>query len=322
MSAAAASNQLRQDAANPSLFFKEALVRVIGLNEEQIKKLSRQGVKSANDLCFRTEDELMEILPCTGENALVFTVKQRLIVFHRWVVKGTKVVNPRNFTEDVCRKLQLQYTVERNRTSPIKRVKLGESLPIVEIDVAQLRVTGILDIGGWSVGSFQSIPVIGDFETDFPESLYVRQEMLDIFHVFTKQIECQKELVFVGTTGVGKSVHVVLFSFYMAIKLNMRVQLLRRTERGYSLLNLDGRLNRYWKRIYVISFLDLDFQFTLCLDGFQLKEIVDNHGILARFTLLATSTQYKMSQAAYSIRDRCLVPFWSFLDLKAIGTAT
>jgi hypothetical protein len=49
--------------------------------------------------------------------------------------------------------------------------------------------------------------------------------MLDIFHVFTEQIACQKGLVFVGT-GVGKSVNVVLFAFYMAIKLKMRVQLL------------------------------------------------------------------------------------------------
>jgi hypothetical protein len=65
---------------------------------------------------------------------------------------------------------------ERNRKdspSPTKRVKLAESLPIEEIDVAQLEVAGILDFESWSVASFQSIPVIGDYETDFPESLYV-----------------------------------------------------------------------------------------------------------------------------------------------------
>jgi hypothetical protein len=173
------------------------------------------------------------------------------------------------FTQDEEKK-------RKDSPSPTKRVKLGESLPIEEIDVAQLQGAGRLDIDRWSVALLQSIPVIGDYETDFPESLYVRQEMLDIFHLFTERIACQKGLIFVGTPGVGKSVNFVLFSFYMAIKLNMRVQLLQRTADGYSLLNLDGSQDRYWEQTGVLKDLMFDFEFTLCLDGFHKKHIDEN----------------------------------------------
>jgi hypothetical protein len=58
----------------------------------------------------------------------------------------------------------------------------------------------------------------------------------------------------------------------------------------------------------------------LCLDGFNQSEINQNWAGLGSFSVLATSAQYQTKSDDSPVLDRCLVPFWSFSDLKQIGT--
>ncbi|CEG44071.1 P-loop containing nucleoside triphosphate hydrolase [Plasmopara halstedii] len=93
-----------------------------------------------------------------------------------------------------------------------------------------------LDIDAWQVGGI-SID-ISRVESDFPEWFYIRKETLDIIKVFKAQMEAKLSIVFVGTPGVGKSMLVVLFAFYMALRQKKRVVLFRKKKgEGVSMLN-------------------------------------------------------------------------------------
>ncbi|KAL8023656.1 hypothetical protein Plhal710r2_c006g0029521 [Plasmopara halstedii] len=92
--------------------------------------------------------------------------------------------------------------------------------------------------------------------------------------------------------------------------------------KGFSMLYMDGENEQYWRKDEA-SFDDLDLvenrDFELCLDGLIRQDIADNFARLARFRLLATSVQYPMKNNDFPVLRRCLVPFWSSLDLKTIG---
>ncbi|KAL7679392.1 putative P-loop containing nucleoside triphosphate hydrolase [Plasmopara halstedii] len=179
-----------------------------------------------------------------------------------------------------------------------------------------------LDIDAWQVGGI-SID-ISRVESDFPEWFYIRKETLDIIKVFKAQMEAKLSIVFVGTPGVGKSMLVVLFAFYMALRQKKRVVLFRKKKgEGVSMLYMDGENEQYWRKDEA-SFDDLDLvenrDFELCLDGLLRQDIADNFARLARFRLLATSVQYPMKNDDMPVLRQCLVPFWSKCDLNAIGT--
>lgn len=57
----------------------------------------------------------------------------------------------------------------------------------------------------------------------------------------------------------------------------------------------------------------------LCLDGLGYDDIHRHYGRLGGFHLLATSDRYPMKNVDLPVLRRCLVPFWSRLDLNAIG---
>ncbi|KAE9248621.1 hypothetical protein PF004_g3771 [Phytophthora fragariae] len=148
-------------------------------------------------------------------------------------------------------------------------------------------------------------------------------ESLEIFKVFKALMEAKLNVVFVGTPGVGKSTLVVLFAFYLALIQKKRVVLFRKQKgKGVSMLYLDAENKRYWRKEEVgISDIELveNRDFELCLDGLAYDDVRDHFGTLARFRMLATSVQYPMKDDDTPVLRRCLVPFWSLSDLRAVG---
>jgi len=57
--------------------------------------------------------------------------------------------------------------------------------------------------------------------------------------------------------------------------------------------------------------------YELCLDGINQNELFP--GRLEAFSVLATSAQFEVKSADTPVLERCLVPFWSFSDLKTVG---
>ncbi|KAL8023609.1 putative P-loop containing nucleoside triphosphate hydrolase [Plasmopara halstedii] len=100
-------------------------------------------------------------------------------------------------------------------------------------------IAQILDIDAWQVGGI-SIDICR-VESDFPEWFYIRTETLDIIKVFKAQTEAEFNILFVGSPGVGKSMLLVLFAFYMALRQKKRVVLFRKKKgKGFSMLYMDG----------------------------------------------------------------------------------
>ncbi|KAL7684795.1 putative P-loop containing nucleoside triphosphate hydrolase [Plasmopara halstedii] len=182
-------------------------------------------------------------------------------------------------------------------------------------------IAQILDIDAWQVGGI-SIDICR-VESDFPEWFYIRTETLDIIKVFKAQMEAGLHIVFVGTAGVGKSMLLVLFAFYMALCQKKRVVLFRKKKKGFSMLYMDGENEQYW-RMDRAEIEDLDRQLRLgaelCLDGIRYDDIDRHFGKLGGFRLLATSVHYPMKDDDLPVLRQCLVPFWSKCDLNAIGT--
>ncbi|DBA02439.1 TPA: hypothetical protein N0F65_008653 [Lagenidium giganteum] len=191
--------------------------------------------------------------------------------------------------------------------------KKARSLTVIEGE-RMISVAADLDIDMWQIGGIALN--IHHVEPDFPAWFYVRKETQDIIKIFNDHMEKNLSTVFVGTPGVGKSMLVVLFAFYMALRQQKRVVLFRKLKKeGFSMLYLNGKNKQYW-RSNKASLSDLD---ELCLDGLMHKDIADNFATLASFRLLATSVQYPMKDDDLPVLRQCLVPFWSKSDLNKIG---
>jgi hypothetical protein len=131
--------------------------------------------------------------------------------------------------------------------------------------------------------------------------------------------------VLLGSPGVGKSMLVVLFAFYVALRQQKVVVLFRKLKgKGFSMLYMD-RKNKEYRRNDQAALHDLSGRrkrdSVLFLDGFLQKDInnIQNFGKLASFRLLATSAQYDWKNDETVTHSLCLVPFWSKSDLIKIG---
>ncbi|KAJ0390446.1 hypothetical protein P43SY_010676 [Pythium insidiosum] len=143
---------------------------------------------------------------------------------------------------------QEQWDEERAR-------KKARSLTVIEVERMN-SIAATLDIDMWQIGGIALN--IRHVETDFPAWFYVRKETQDIIKIFNDHLEKKLNTVFVGTPGVGKSMMVVLFAFYMALRQQKRVVLFRKLKKeGFSMLYLDGKNKQYW-RSNKASLSDLD----------------------------------------------------------------
>ena len=181
-----------------------------------------------------------------------------------------------------------------------------------------------LEIGTWPVGG--KYLELCRIEPDFPKWFYVRKETIDIIKVFECQMKEEMNILFKGTPGVGKSMLVVLFAFYMALIQNKSVVLFRkRFDKGFSLLYLNAKKKIFW-RMNKAKMQDLYLHWDkflgaeLCLDGFLYEDVMRHFDVLGGFRLLATSAPFNFKDGDYAVRRKCLVPFWSISDLNAIGT--
>ncbi|CEG46582.1 P-loop containing nucleoside triphosphate hydrolase [Plasmopara halstedii] len=99
-------------------------------------------------------------------------------------------------------------------------------------------------------------------------------------------MEAGLHIVFVGTAGVGKSMLLVLFAFYMALCQKKRVVLFRKKKKGFSMLYMDGENEQYW-RMDRAEIEDLDRQLRLgaelCLDGIRTTTSLCSGNASSRF---------------------------------------
>ncbi|CAK4099634.1 unnamed protein product [Aphanomyces euteiches] len=163
--------------------------------------------------------------------------------------------------------------------------------------------------------------------TDFPTEYFVRKQSIDVF----KKLKARtKQIVLVGSPGVGKSMLLVLYSFWKAIEGKKYVLLVRHVKgKGLFMIFLNGqKLSESWKfeRMNDYEIAPLVQQWIrrfpsceLCLDGFLQKFLNEHLGVLTEFSALATSAQFKKKQDDAGVVDLCLVPFWSLSDLKLVG---
>ena len=82
--------------------------------------------------------------------------------------------------------------------------------------------------------------------TDFPEEYFIRKESIHVFNLLKART---KQIVLVGSPGVGKSLLLVLYSFWMAIEQKKCVLLVRQVKKeGLSMVLLNGQnLSESWK---------------------------------------------------------------------------
>jgi hypothetical protein len=240
-----------------------------------------------------------------------------------------------------------------NPTSPLKKYFSDDNIPKVEeihglvvvpkkdalapaskrqklVNFALRDETGtkIVDPENWQRNKWINTQAIGNV-TDFPDEYFIRKESIDIFKLLKDRT---KQIVLVGSPGVGKSLLLVLYSFWVAFENNKKksVVLARKIKgegQGMSVIFLNALdPQKNWKMLVssIEEVIELRSSFRensmLCLDGFNQSEINQHWAGIGSFSVLATSAQYQTKSDDSPVLDRCLVPFWSFSDLKQIGT--
>jgi Crinkler effector protein N-terminal domain len=109
-----------------------------------------------------------------------------------------------------------------------KKARTGTTIEVEKMD----SIEATLDIDEWQIGGIELD--IHQIEPDFPKWFYVRKETQDIINIF---LTFYLSIVFMGSPGVGKSMLVVLFAFYMALQQQKVVVLLRKLKgKGFSML--------------------------------------------------------------------------------------
>ncbi|ETP43033.1 hypothetical protein F442_10100 [Phytophthora nicotianae P10297] len=236
------------------------------------------------------------------------------------------IKNPKNFgdsfepNEGEIHVLVMVPEVDQEQWDEQRARKKARSLTVIEVERMN-SIAATLDIDMWQIGGIALD--IRHVEPDFPAWFYVRKEKQGIIKIFNDRMEKQLSTVFVGTPGVGESMMVVLFAFFMTLRQQKRVVLFRKLKKeGFSMLYLDAKGKQY-RRENVLEVKKVDHLLgiadELCLDGFTHDDVKANFGRLARFRLLATSVQYPKKNDDGPVLRRCLVPFWSKLGLKSVG---
>ncbi|KAG0608137.1 hypothetical protein M758_8G081500 [Ceratodon purpureus] len=167
----------------------------------------------------------------------------------------------------------------------------------------------------------------------FPRRYYVRHEETMVFQNCINSLKNQSKLraLILGSPGVGKSVFLVLFAFYLAHVESKSVIILRKLQEagqvGYACVHVSekgsagSRFRDLAEYRGIESSLPSDGsnqeETLLFLDGFHQDDIanVSVHGFLGGFNLLATSSQYRIRSVDGATRS-ILLPAWRSEDLR------
>ena len=195
------------------------------------------------------------------------------------------------------------------------------------------------DVASWEVGTFRDCSALSEALQPFggfPSTLFVREEMKEVWSILLDGLINKSKWVLVGSPGVGKSILAVLLSFHIAKNFKKPVFLARLTKglngetagekaicispggvaEGYPKLPDDvidlrglrqtfGRANPDSSRVIVV------------LDGWAQSEIVgDIKKGFNGFDLLASSAQY--ASKSDDPHQLVLLPAWKSQDLTVL----
>ncbi|KAF0700473.1 Aste57867_9002 [Aphanomyces stellatus] len=208
---------------------------------------------------------------------------------------------------------------------PTKKLCTAE-LPQVDAKLNPISLENFKfsNLGAWEINKWINTQEISCV-TDFPEEYFVRKESVGIFDVLKGRGSYQ--IVLMGSPGVGKSLLLVLYAFWMAFQEKRSVLLVRRIKGEgkcifFVYLNGDDPSKCWMVSKLTQGALEslVDKYRTnnclLCLDGFLQSEMTI---FLETFSVLATSAQYNTKQEDGPVLKTCLVPFWSHSDLQLFG---
>ena len=194
------------------------------------------------------------------------------------------------------------------------------------------------DITRWEAGTL--VPTDGMQEVmksfgGFPAKYYVRREEVIVFQTLQELWagrQSKKEFekfALLGSHGVGKSVFLVYFAFYMARNKSRNVLILCCFQRRDSTLvcvfltqdhYYDVPMPDYSRVTDVLSELQVKFpDFLYFVDGFSPKEVRDIL-CLGPYSLLATSSQF--TRKSDDPTGLVVLPAWKFSDLMEYGGKT
>lgn len=199
------------------------------------------------------------------------------------------------------------------------------------------------NILNWKVGELKDCSVLSEVMQSiggFPKELYLRKEMLMIWRVLCEQNNegNLSKWVITGSSGIGKSLLLVLHCFYLALEQGYPILLVRQLmgdeiKQAVTFLSIfihpDGLLEIY-SRLTIDKLLDIDermasdgsskgFKYRkIVLDGWSQDELrtVPMFYLSGSFDLLATSAQYIPKQQ--DTRRVVLLPAWYEDDLRRL----
>ncbi|KAF0694388.1 Aste57867_14728 [Aphanomyces stellatus] len=193
----------------------------------------------------------------------------------------------------------------------------------VKLNPISLKDFNFSNLGPWEINTWINTQEICRV-TDFPQECFIRKEAVDIFNILKERGSYQ--IVLLGSAGVGKSLLLVLYAFWMAFEEKRSVLLVRRIKgegKGIFFVYLNGDDPSNCWTVSVLSDRSMESILEkfrrnkcLCLDGFVQSEMTT---FLKTFSVLATSAQYNTKQDDAPVLKRCLVPFWSHSDLQLFG---
>ncbi|GMF17770.1 unnamed protein product [Phytophthora fragariaefolia] len=188
--------------------------------------------------------------------------------------------------------------------------------------------TRVVDPENWQLNQWINTRAINNV-TDFPPEYFVRQESIDIFQLPKTRT---KQIVLFGSLGIGKSLLLVLYSFWVAFgkeekKSVMLLRNMKGERQGVSVIYLNALdPNKNWKaRVFSIEeaiddgVRHLGKNDILCLDDFKQSDINQHFAGLIGFSVFATAAQYLIKSDDSAVLKVCLVSFWSLSDLKQVG---
>ncbi|EEY57595.1 crinkler (CRN) family protein, putative [Phytophthora infestans T30-4] len=197
-------------------------------------------------------------------------------------------------------------------------------------------------------GKVKDIKAIGDIVGFTGRRFYVRKEILCVLENFKDFLQDklatsakvnldnseQKQFIFTGSPGTGKSTILALICFYLGIVKKLPVVWYRCIDGGgvkpVTTLLYEGKYYRWIEELggngkmyeyFCKPGLGINKDSCwFCLDGLNQDEI-KRRGYQNYFTLLATSAQFNPNGEGGNSQVTCLLPYWKQADLEFVAGA-